>query len=357
MNKKVIKIIGIAAIFVPLLLACDTSSYAVYPSSDPSYSSPDFDFNPIFGTKRKLAEYRFEREFDHVSPGVFMGTLLNPRNYPEDTTVVPHYRPEVDEQENSSSAEPIDYSDEIISFKGFDSILSDTINAFSEGELSNTQLETLLAVLDQNDDYVNKQTTTYYETILHNDFFSGAYFGYNNSHKIETKQVIRYDDALVHGSGSGIIYYQDGFNHEYTLLEQIRATGFLIYEMRDETFPSGSTSARDYKRTSQRVEGNYKAALGLGGGARMLRFIERSIDEYGAFTDPESETYSPYYSYSISGLKTAEETTVAFDLHIDQHVSSEPKDVYEMELRYEITIVNGLIVSENSSQVFWANIS
>ncbi|HOJ44604.1 MAG TPA: hypothetical protein PK340_01015 [Bacilli bacterium] len=357
MNKNIVKKFGIILMVAPFLVACDTSSYSVYPSSNPSYSSPDFDFNPIFGTKRKLAEYRVEREFEHVDEGMFDGTLLNPRNYPEDTTVVPHYRPEVDEEQTSSTLEPIDYSDELITFRSFDSILSDTIAGLSLGELSDTQIDALLSVLDGNDDYINKQTTTYYETILHNDFLNDAYNGYNNSHKIETKQLVRYDDAIVHGTGSGIIYYQDGFNHEYTLVEQIRATGFLIYEMRDETFPSGSTSARDYKRTSTRVAGNYQAALGLGGGARMKRFLQRRYEEYSQFTDPESETYSPYYSYSITGEKTEQMTTIAFDLHIDQHVSSEPKDVYEMDLHYEISIVDGLIVSEHSSQVFWANLS
>jgi len=339
-----------------MLLSCSSISYSIYPSSDPSYHSDDFDFNPVFGTKRKLAEYRFEREFSHIDAGNFLGTQLNPRNYPEDETVEPFYRPEIIESEDSSSIEPVDYSDETIEFDEFNPILSDTISPFSEGELSETDIDTLLSVLDQNDDYANKQDTTFYETILHNDYFGGAYYAYNNSHKIETKSLIRYDDAIVSGTGSGIIYYQDGFNHEYTLVEQIRATGFYIYEMRDETFSSGSTNARDYKRTSQRIEGNFKSALGLGAGSRMLRFINRRFEEYGQFLDPESETYSPYYQYSLTGTKDAEATILTFDLHIDEHVSSEPKDVYETELRYQISIVDGFIALEQSSQIFWVNL-
>ena len=340
----------------PMMFSCASTSYPINSSSNPSYSSPYFDFNPFFDGKRKLAEYRFERTFEHIEAGNFGGTLLNPRNYPEDTSTTPHYRSEIIEDENSSSTEPIDYSEEPIVFDGFKSVIADTITTFNHGQLGDTDIEELLVILNQNDDFANKQTTTFNETILHHGFFNDPYYAFNNSHKIETKSLTRYDNDIVHGTGEGTIYYQDGFKHDYTLVEQIRATGFLIYEMRDETFPSGSTSAKDYKRTSIRVAGNYQSALGLGGGARMQRFIERRIEEYGPFTDPESATYSPYYQYSITGYKGENETTLTFQLHIEQHVGTNNANVYEMQLVFGVTIEDGFITSERSHQVYWANL-
>ena len=336
-----------------LFNACQRPSQeSIYSQPDPSYYNPNYDFNPIFGTRRKLAQYEIERTYMMVAAGDFSGTLLNPANYPEDTEADVFYRPEP----SSEVTEPVDYSDEEIAFAGFDSTLGDFISTLAEGQLSEADLDELMSLLDSNDDIVNSYDQEYLETILYHDFFNGAYYGFNNSHRIETKTMTRYDNHIVNGAGTGIIYYQDGYDHSYTLDEQTRATGFKIYEMRDETFPQGSTSAEDYKRTSDRVEGNFKQALQVAGGGRTIRFINDRIDEFTPFMNPSLVTYNANYSYELTAVKASESVSLMLECHIGEHIDGDGEPVYEMELTYEAVIENGIVGRAHMSQTYWKNL-
>lgn len=341
------------ALFIAFLSSCTSSvTISFYSFSYPSYTSPAFDFNPIFGTKRKLSEYEITRSFGLVESTLFEGPVLNPQNYAEDETGDPYYR----EDESSIVAEPIDYSEEEIIFEGQNNILHDFLETRQGGSLSEVEITELFDILDQNDEIINHQEVVSSETILYHGFLDGQQYSYNNYHKIEQRELTRFDNDIIDGSGSGIVYFQDGFEHEYTLTEQIQATGFKVYEIRDETFPSGSTSAFDYKISSMRQPGMFKQALTMGGGGRAKRFITDTLEIYAPYLDYESDDFSEYYSYDITSEKTEEKTTVTFTLQIDQHLEAETKMVYEMDLIYEIIIEDGIVTTIHAHQVTWANL-
>ncbi len=345
------KYLSSAAIFFTLLTSgCASSDTSLYSISYPSYETSLFDFNPIVGDRRKLAEYSLDRTFDITTPGDYEGTLLNPANYAEDENAEVFYRPD----ESELPPEPSDMSEETISFSGHDDTLALLIDSFNVGILSTAEIESLLEVVDSNDDEINHYEATYAETILYHDFLEGPYYGYKNQHKTEIKNVTRYDNAIVHGTGTGHIIYQDGYEQDYALAEQIRATGYKIYEMRDETYPTGSTLARDYKRTSDRITGNFKDALQVGGGGRAKRFIADQTETYTPFVDTESLTFNPAYSFEVTAEKRIDDTILTFSVHIDQHIDSEGEDVYEMELNYEVVIVSGVIDAHHLVQTYWA---
>ena len=93
-----------------------------------------------------------------------------------------------------------------------------------------------------------------------------------------------------------------------------------------------------------------------GGGGRAKRFISDTLEIYAPYFEPESEEFSEYYSYDFVADKNAEETTLTFSLHIDQHTEAITKIVYEMDLTYEVTITDGVISTIHALQVTWANL-
>jgi hypothetical protein len=341
---------------IVLASSCESSgSLSWYSYSYPSYETSLFDFNPIFGSKRKLAEYFITRDFSQVEAGIYDGVLLNPANYPEDEEADPYYRIN-QEEETSSSVEPIDYSDEVIEFAPQNYELANLIDSFTDGELDSDDIDSIINSLDINDDFINHQTIEFESIILYHDFFNGQYYAFNNNYEVENRSLTRYENDIIAGSGNATILYQDGFSHSYTIEEQILATGFKIYEMRDETFPPGSTLAEDYKITSNRVSGNYKQALTLGGGGRAIRFISERIEEYETAKSESSEQFASMYSYQLDGSKQGDEVSLVFTSHIDQHIDETNSDVYEMDLSYEITIEGGILTRIASHQTYWSNI-
>jgi len=340
-------------LLVGILSSCQSStSQSTLSISYPSYYNSKFDFTAIFGSKRKLAEYQIERNYRTVESSAFAGTILNPANYLEDLEADVFYRPE----ESETSEEPIDYTDEVLEFIDFQTTLGDFVDALAPGPLSQDDTDQLLGMLNANDDVINQYDETYLETILYHDFFDGYYYAYNNSHKIENKTYTRYADNILNADGQGIIYYQDGFDFSYTLTEQIWATGFKIYDMRDETFPAGSTKAEDYRRTSDRVSGNLKLAIQTGGGSRTQRFIANRLEELQPFIDPLSPTYSTNYSYSITAEKFEDNLVLTYQSHIDEHFDRNSELIYEMDIVYDATIEGGVVTNATMAQVYWKNL-
>ncbi len=348
MNKKSYIALGIA--LIGALSSCQSSQgFSFFSLSYPSYTNSDFDFDYAYGDKRKLAEYQITREFFEETPILFEGVLLNPANYPEDEDASAFYNP-------TGSYEADDLSDEWIDFPSYQDDLATLIEGLPEGDI--TDPEVLQSVLDQsgsNDALIVRQEIDYEETALYHDYENGVYYAFNNFHKTETMTLRRYADPLVSGSGSGQIEYQDGFDDAYTVTEQIRANGYFIYEMRDETFPPGSTSAVDYKITTPRVPGNYMAALLIGGGGAAARFIGELTTMYDQLSYPESETYNPNYAYELSGIKTASDFIMSLQAHVEPHYDEADEEVYGMDLDYEFTIADGIVAQVTAHQVYWAN--
>ncbi len=348
MNKKPYIALGIA--LIGALSSCQSSQgYSFFSLSYPSYTNSDFDFDYAYGDKRKLAEYQITREYFEDTLTTFDGVLLNPANYPEDEDSSTYYSP-------TSSYDALDLSDEWIEFPPYQDDLAALIEGLPEGAIND--LEVLQSVLDQsssNDSLIVRQAIDYEETSLYHDYENGDYYAFNNFHKTETMTLRRYADPLVSGSGSGHIEYQDGFDDEYTVAEQIRANGYFIYEMRDETFPPGSTSAVDYKITTPRVAGNYLSALLIGGGGAASRFINELMTLYDNLSNPDSETYNPHYAYELSGIKTASDFVMSLQAHVEPHYDDADEEVYGMDLDYEFTIVEGIVTQVMAHQVYWTN--
>ncbi len=355
MRIKYNKSLIVGLLITSFLSGCSTSNISFYSTSNPSYWSPYFDFNPVFGKQRKLSEFYILRTYHVGEESNFDGTLLNPRNY-EDDGEVPFYRSS-ELSDSSSSHMPIDYSDEVIEFMGHDATLANLIATYNVGALSPVQIDDLLNNLATNDDIVNFEEIDFTETIYYHDFFSGPYYAYNNYHKIENVQSSRYDNQIVHGTGTGTIYYQDGFVDEYSLVEQIRSDGYFIYEMRDETYPDTSNRETDYKRVSPRTDGNFKDALRLGGGGRALRWLDKRAENYGPYIDGTKPGYQNFYALSLTATKTTISTNITYHLQVSQHIGENNTAVYNMDLLYIVTITNGIVSSIEQLQTYSVNLA
>jgi hypothetical protein len=349
MNKKPYMLLGI--LLISALSSCQSSASAsFYSLSYPSYENSDFDFSYAYGDKRKLAEYQLHREYYEETPEAFTGTLLNPANYPEDEETDAFYQP-------TGSYDEQDLSEELIEFAPYQVGLADLIDGFPDGEITDSlDLETILDNAGLNDSIITRQEIYHEETALYHDYENGPYYAFNNFHKEETTTLRRYTDPLLSGAGLGIIEYQDGFDDSYSFNEQIRATGYYIYEMHDETFPAGSTSAADYKITTPRVPGNYHNALLLGGGGTSARFITGTLELYDELTNPFSEAYNANYSFELYGMKTSSAVTINLETHVLPHYTDEDEEVYGMDLVYEFVIVEGVVTEQSAFQTYWTNL-
>jgi hypothetical protein len=332
------------------LSSCQSAAdYSFYSLSYPSYTNSDFDFDYAYGDKRKLAEYEIRREYFTDTPVAFDGVWLNPANYNEDEETDTFYHP-------TGSYDSQDLSEETIEFLPYRDDLAELIEGFPNGEITDrTDLEAILDQAGTNDATIVRQEIEYEETALYHDYESGPYYAFNNFHKVETMTLRRYLDPLVSGTGGGHIEYQDGFDESYSAIEQIRATGYFVYEMRDETFPPGSTSASDYKITTPRVIGNYHDALLLGGGASSARFIAETLATYDELMNPLSESYNSNYAYVLSGTKTDDDLVIKLENQVQPHVNDLDEEVYGLDLAYEFTIVDGIVIELTAHQTYWTN--
>ena len=318
--------------FLVLILAL-SSCWGEPSSSSSIFSFSEFDyFNKTESSKTLRRQYVIHRQFSSNNHGTFTGTILNPLNYPEDVSLNPYYRV-LGENEG-------DFSSEVINFASKNDTLSNYLNPLATKRLTTSELNGLLAILDQNDEFINTQSIFYYDRNLSEDLDNGSYYSFNNFFRQETSIVKRFESNVVYGEGTGNILYQDGFDVDFSFQTQIFATASTIYQLRDETFPEGIRTARDSKATSLRVEGNFKQALTFGGGGQAKRFIET----YSSLYQPTGGTLDPnQYAYTLRADATSEQTKITFYIYRPIPGLFQNQTLQDMTLLYEVYIRDGYV--------------
>lgn len=330
------------------LVACGGSSSVS--SSQGSSEENLWNFSETNGTRRILAEWNSHRTFDVGENGSFEPTdLLNPTQFNESST-----SSSSESSGSSESSEPIDYSDEVITFSNEqDATLKNAVAALPVGALSEADCEGLISVLDTNDDFITRSTVVATETILYYNFLYASYDENFNSHKTETFEKKRYDNNITEAVATSDILYPDGYTIDYTEKEQTYGDAFNTYFMHREYFPKGLTSnAKNYKITTPREEGTLKTALNVGGGTPAKTWINRYSEMYTNFSNPESPDYNAAYSFEISGTKTADLTTIAFISHRGEFVDPVDGIFYDMVLNYEVSIADGVVSGIDTYQQY-----
>lgn len=308
------------------------------------------------GDRRILSIFTGHRTFGTSVNGSFdVANLLNPDHYSESSS-------SSSSQESSSEASSVasvDYSTEEVTFSQTqDFTLKDYIGTLPSGTLDSRSIDSLLGVIDTNDDVFNQSTLDTTDTILYYDYLYASYDDYFNYYRTDHFDIKRYDNDIVEGVGLGNILYPDGYTIDFTEKDQVYGDGFNTYFMHAESFPNGLTSHNNsYKVTTPREEGTLKKKLNVGGGAIAKQWIEKFVASYGDYSNPESPNYNPAYSYSLSATKGPSDTKLIFSSHRSQYDDPVDGTIYDLTIEYTVTISDGAVSSIDYAQRFTTSIA
>lgn len=308
--------------------------------SSPIPEGPFFNFDNQDDRGRILAQYIIERNFDYEEVEDYNGTHLNPDNYKEDKEKEVWYR--------EDDVEVGDYQDEIIEYHPYNPALKDLIDNYANGILNNREIEAIYALIDSNDDVINKVNQTYDELRLHHDVYFNEYYIFNNYYRHEDTTLIRYPNLIKVGEIIGSVLYQDNFYESFTAESQTIATPSTIIAMVDETFPPGSTNAVDYKTLTIRTPGNFKKALNLGAGINAKTWLDKHFEEYDKF-----QLTNNNYAYFVEGVKTSEQTSLSYHFRVKQHIDNTNTLQWEMDIDYTLYIEEGIVRKVEIAQKYW----
>ncbi len=315
-------------------------------------SGPHWDVTYYDGSLRILAEYRSNWTFGTIVNGSLGEEhFLDPNHYVEDKETIPYYETIGYDDLIDRSSENIVFSDEN------NSALGDFANSLPTGILAENNRETLLSILDSNDDIITQSTRNFSEKILYYDYFYddfGQDFNYVKSSSFDMR---RYDNLVKSGTSNSNILYADDYSIDFTEIDQTFGDSYKVYQIHDEVFPKEFRyNAQDSKVTTLRDEGTLKSALTVGGGKYAKVWLERHLEEFNDHMDPLSENYNEAYSYLYYASKTAAGLIIFFEGHRDSFEDPVDGLYYDMDLDFKVTINNGIVSGVTSLQRFTTSI-
>ena len=211
----------------------------------------------------------------------------------------------------------------------------DTLASMAIGDVG-SEIDTLalLNQLTRSDEAFNQQTTVFKERNLSQTFFESDYYWFNHYVLEETMIVQRYPNQILYGTGTQVKTFQTDVSVAVGVQYQLYADASMIYEIRDETYPSNFFGAQDTKFETIRTQDNYKQALTLGPATEMMGFwhlLNRGFIPVGV------SLQEPLSTYEVSiEMKKTEVDTIVFSLRIFQGeswVDSLESFVFETSLK------------------------
>ena len=191
----------------------------------------------------------------------------------------------------------------------------DTLGLMAIGDVG-SEIDTL-ALLNQlttSDEVFNQQTTVFKERNLSQAFFESDYYWFNHYLLEETMVVQRYPNQVIYGTGNQVKTFQTDVSIPVGIQYQLYADASMIYEIRDETYPSNFFGARDTKFETIRTQDNFKQALTLGPATEMLglwNLLERGFVPVGlSLQEPLTN-----YQQTIE-MKKLSSDTIEFSLRL-----------------------------------------
>lgn len=280
------------------------------PSSTSLVSSsipiPVDDFNPLIDGRKILKELRVISTFGQVQVSDLNPLPLSENNYPVNDTVTPYAVMDATEGQ---------YANQVIQFNQDGIDASALLPQLAVGEsLTHTQALAFLQSIVASDERFNQQTLTTYFRDLSHIYYGSPYYWFNNFLFQESMVIKRHPNLILFGEGSQTKTFQTEVNINIDVDYQLYANDSMIFEIRDETYPSGFFGASDRKFETIRTTDNFKQALTIGPVQTILNTWQQLQREQSpmpiALVTPWTNLQS-----SITLTKTASDT-IAFSLSV-----------------------------------------
>ena len=283
-------------------------------SSSLSFSSsipiPNDDFSPLIDGRKFLIEDTKTFTYGFNSVGDLTELLLSKINYPTNQTYRTSYA--------VTGATLGQFNNQPITFEGnLQPDARDTLASMAIGGIvSESATIALLDQLSPSDERFNQKSIIKKERNLSQAFFESEYYWFNHYVLEETLTIQRYQNQILYGTANQTKTFQTAVSIPVGVQYQLYADASMIYEIRDETYPSNYFGARDTKFETIRTQDNLKKALTLGPATEMLgtwRLLSEGHIPFGVDLQEPLATYQR----SIVVTKTANDTLV-FSLRIYQ---------------------------------------
>lgn len=265
-------------IFFLILSGCRaTNASSMNSSPVSSIPIPNEDFNPSINGRTILRETIIQTSYQSVELSPLNELPLSEFNFPTIENVVTPYAV-VDAVESNFENQVITFSNQTPNIPSNLSTLS--FNQSIEDQAAMMVLENLQV----SDERFNQTQFTRKHRDLSHVYFGSDYYWFNNFVEEEDVTLTRYPNFVTHGQWQMNKTFQTEIMIPVGVAYQLYADANTIYEIRDETYPSGFFGAQDQKFETIRTLDNFKHALMMGPMTTLLqqwRAIERNESPFG----------------------------------------------------------------------------
>jgi hypothetical protein len=281
-----------------------TSSISL-PSVSSSIPIPNNDFIPYLNGRKFLIEQIKTFTYDTTTVAEFNELPLSKINYPTNQDRVTPYAVE--------DAVAGEFGNQTITFDlSGQPDARDTLASMAVGDVdSETETLALLEQLTLSDEVFNQRISQTKERNLSHAYLESDYYWFNHYVLEESMTIQRYPNHILYGTGSQVKTFQTEVSIPVGVQYQLYADTSMIYEIRDETYPSNFFGARDVKFETIRTQGNLKKALTLGPATEMIGFWELLDQGFLPFEIPLQNLLATYQT-TLEMEKTSEDTMLFF---------------------------------------------
>ena len=295
-------------LFVSILIlsGCQwTTSSTSFPSVSSSIPLPNDDFIPYRNERRFLIEQIKTFTYGNTTLSDLNELPLSKINFPTNQDFVTAYA--------VNEALVDQFSNQTITFNlNQQPDVRDTLASMDVGDIS-SEVETVTALnqLTLSDEAFNQRTTQTKERNLSHAFLDSDYYWFNHYVLEESMMIQRYPNHILYGAANQVKTFQTNVSIPVGVQYQLYAYASMIYEIRDETYPSNFFGAKDVKFETIRTQDNLKKALTLGPATEMVGLWQLLNQGFLPFGIPLQDPLATY-QIALEMEKTSTDTMVFY---------------------------------------------
>ena len=295
-------------LFVSILIlsGCQwTTSSTSFPSVSSSIPLPNDDFIPYRNERRFLIEQIKTFTYGNTTLSDLNELPLSKINFPTNQDFVTAYA--------VNEALVDQFSNQTITFNlNQQPDVRDTLASMDVGDIS-SEVETVTALnqLTLSDEAFNQRTTQTKERNLSHAFLDSDYYWFNHYVLEESMMIQRYPNHILYGAADQVKTFQTNVSIPVGVQYQLYADTSMIYEIRDETYPSNFFGAKDVKFETIRTQDNLKKALTLGPATEMVGLWQLLNQGFLPFGIPLQDPLATY-QIALEMEKTSTDTMVFY---------------------------------------------
>jgi hypothetical protein len=295
-------------LFVSILIlsGCQwTTSSTSFPSVSSSIPLPNDDFIPYRNERRFLIEQIKTFTYGNTTLSDLNELPLSKINFPTNQDFVTPYAVNeavVDQFPNQTITFNLNQQPDV----------RDTLASMDVGDIS-SEVETVTALnqLTLSDEAFNQRTTQTKERNLSHAFLDSDYYWFNHYVLEESMMIQRYPNHILYGAANQVKTFQTNVSIPVGVQYQLYADESMIYEIRDETYPSNFFGAKDVKFETIRTQNNLKKALTLGPATEMVGLWQLLNQGFLPFGIPLQDPLATY-QIALEMEKTSTDTMVFY---------------------------------------------